>query len=65
MGDGKLKILARIDGITQAEVARRAGLSPSTVCRVVAGTRKISDRSKERIAEVLGRPVEEVFPESE
>jgi len=42
------------EGITQAELARRLGMSPSMVSRVLSGERGISLALLARFAEALG-----------
>ncbi|SHI65707.1 transcriptional regulator, LacI family [Clostridium cavendishii DSM 21758] len=41
--------------VTIREVAKEAGVSPSTVSRVIANNPKISDETKERVLEVIKR----------
>lgn len=56
------KILMLRKGITQAEIARRLGVSGPTVSLVVSG-RMRSRRVEQEIAESLGLPREILWPE--
>lgn len=58
--DWKILMLRR--GITQAEIARRLGVSSTTVSLVVSG-RMRSRRVEQAIAESLGLPREILWPE--
>jgi len=56
------KILMLRKGITQAEIARRLGVSSATVSLVVSG-RMRSRRVEQTIAEALGLPREILWPD--
>lgn len=56
------KILMLRKGITQAEIARRLGVSGATVSLVVSG-RMRSRRVEQEIAEALGLPREILWPD--
>src|SRR4051812_38185009 len=44
------------DGVSQRELARRAGISPSVISRIEAGiVRQPDERTSDRIAAALGR----------
>lgn len=55
-----IKAELRIRGSSIATIAREMGLSYNAVCNCVKGSR--SRRVETRIAQVLGKPVAEVFP---
>ncbi len=57
----EIKILMLRKKITQAQIARRLRIKPSTVCNVIKGTAE-SKRVKKTIAEVLGVPIETLWP---
>jgi len=48
-------------GLTQAEVARRVGLTRAAYVNIERGTKNPSLETALRIASVLGRSVEELF----
>lgn len=48
-------------GLTQAELARRMRISPSTLCRAEAGTSNLDDANRVRAAQVLGVRVEDIW----
>lgn len=54
-----------LDRPTFAEVARRAGVDPSFVSKVAAGTRKPSARVRAAAEAVLGLSATEIFPETD
>lgn len=56
-----LKLALQIEGLTQAELSRRASLSRSTVSRALRGARQLSPAAQARIAKTLGRRVEDLF----
>lgn len=56
------KILMLRKGITQAEIARRLGVSGATVSLVVSG-RMRSRRVEQAISEALGLPRELLWPD--
>jgi transcriptional regulator with XRE-family HTH domain len=58
---GPLKQLREARGLTQAELARRAGLSPITVRRLEDGTGDLLPMTAERLARVLGVKAEDLI----
>ena len=62
MDSKEIKILIIRKNITQAEIARQEGVSPSAVHQTITG-RTVSRRLRKAIAERLGLPVEKVWPE--
>jgi len=58
----ELEIALRAAGKTQTSVAIDARVTQSHLSRVVSGERNSSRQLREKIAEVVGRPVDEVFP---
>lgn len=56
----EIKACLRERGVTQAELARRADVTPQCVCAVLRGDRVA--RVEAVIARELGKPVEAVFP---
>ena len=57
-----LKIALLVENLSQRELARRADYTEETLSRVLHGRHKPSPEMRARIAEVLGRPVRELFP---
>lgn len=58
-----LRTARRLKDITQAELARRAGLDQTTISDIERGrNRNPSLDSARRIAEALGCTVDEIFP---
>jgi len=57
----KLKLALFTREITQAELARAIGKSPSHVCRIIRGVVRARKRDRDRIAEFLGARVVELF----
>lgn len=51
-------------GKKKKTVARLARMSPSKFSKVLHGDRPVSDVERERLARVLGKPIDELFPES-
>lgn len=49
-------------GKKKQTIARLARMEPWELSRVLHGTKALSDVQKERLASVLGKPIEEVFP---
>lgn len=43
-------------------VAQRAGIHESALSKIIRGIRGITDNQKMAIAEILGKPVSELFP---
>jgi transcriptional regulator with XRE-family HTH domain len=48
-------------GMTISELARNIGVAQAIVSKVVTG-RRLSKKNEQRIAEFLGKPVDELFP---
>lgn len=48
-------------GWTQAELARRSGISPSQITRVLSGSRGLGEQSVRAIADAFKLPPEEVY----
>ena len=61
----KLAILERFGPGRQYEAARRAGISESTLSRIVLGHREPSVEERRTIAKALQMPQRELFPEGE
>ena len=57
----EIKIALMRAGITQTEISKRCGVSPSQVRRVVGGS--ISDHVRREIARAINKKVEEIWPE--
>lgn len=51
--------------ITQARLARRLDIDSTAFNRILAGTRKAPDGMYERIAEILGCPLDEIMSSPE
>jgi transcriptional regulator with XRE-family HTH domain len=65
MGANRIRELRLAAGLTQGKLAKRAELRPETVCRLENGLRKPYRSTAQRIADVLGVPVDSLFlPES-
>ncbi|HVM55440.1 MAG TPA: helix-turn-helix transcriptional regulator [Acidimicrobiales bacterium] len=60
-----LKVAIAIDGRPVYQVAGAAGINPSAVSKIMAGKLDPTEPVKQRLAEVLGRPVEELFPKDD
>ncbi len=60
----KIKIELLKAGITGAAIARRLGVDRSAVSHTIAG-RKRSARIRRAIAEAVGQPVSELWPEED
>lgn len=56
-----IRALRETRGLTQEELAREAGVTTATVYRVESGRTDPSERTRCRIADVLGVPAEELF----
>lgn len=52
----KLKLQLLLSNTTQADVARKAGVSPSYICRCVNGEKKPSKRVIEAICDLTAIP---------
>lgn len=59
----RLQILRADQELTQAQLARKAGVDVGTVIRAEQGTSRISPLSKARLARALGLPVDDLFAE--
>lgn len=57
----RIKMHRQAQGLTQREVARRAGVSTATLSRIEAGKRGISDTLKPRIARAVGATADVLF----
>ena len=60
-----IALLRALQGLTQREVARRAGLSPATVCRVESGGGRVSAEARQRVARALLVEPQLLFPSVE
>jgi transcriptional regulator with XRE-family HTH domain len=56
-----LKRILRTEKITQAELARRLGLSPTHICKVVKGERELGKDKMREASKLLGIPMESFF----
>ena len=56
LGRSPLRYLRGRAGLTQAELARRAGLTQSFIAKVEASEKKLSDRSRRKLARALNEP---------
>ncbi|HHY37671.1 MAG TPA: helix-turn-helix domain-containing protein [Clostridia bacterium] len=59
----KVAVRRLVCGLTQREVAHRAGVHPSVVCLTEKRRLVAKEEVRRRIAEVLGLRVEEAFTE--
>ncbi len=59
----KVKILMMIRDVKMVDLAVEIGVSVPTMNAYLNGYRKVPNRIKKRIAEVLDKPVEEIFDE--
>lgn len=57
----EIKAAMRMKGITPTALAGELGVSNVTVSQVISG-RSVSARVAQRIAEVIGKPVEMIWP---
>jgi DNA-binding XRE family transcriptional regulator len=57
----EIKILMLRKKVTQAAIARKLDIKPSTVCNVIKGT-ATSARVKRAIAQALGMRIEDLWP---
>ena len=63
LGSMQLKIARQIAGLSQGELAQRAGVSTSMICRLERGTRRHARyESLVRIAQVLHVQPTDLFP---
>jgi len=58
-----IKNLLQTAGFTQADIARKTGVSPVTVHLVISG-RVTSARVREAIALAINKPVSEIWPDA-
>lgn len=49
-------------GLKKGEVAKRAKVNPSYFSLAISGRFNLSDDEKRRVAKVLNRPVQDLFP---
>jgi ribosome-binding protein aMBF1 (putative translation factor) len=57
LGRSPLRYLRGRAGLTQAELAKKAGLTQSFIAKVEASERKLSETSRRKLARALGVPV--------
>ncbi len=57
---GVIRLIRKMQGLGQAEVAKRMGLNPSVPALWENGKRSVPSRRVEKLAEVLGVPLEEL-----
>jgi len=50
-------------GLSQSEMAERLGITQEAYCRYETGSRRPSLDMAWRIAQILGRRIEDIFPE--
>lgn len=60
-----LKELLKAKGLSQATVARRMGIDPAHLSRLLKGERKWYDRTRRAFSMATGIPMTEVLPERE
>lgn len=60
-GEG-VRILRGVAGLSQVDLASRAGTSQAHISRIENGSREVSDAIRVRIAKVLGVKPHELFP---
>ncbi|MBR3861114.1 MAG: helix-turn-helix transcriptional regulator [Oscillospiraceae bacterium] len=61
----RITVLRKERGMTQGELAQMLGLAQSTLSQYEAGTRRLPTDKAERIADVLGVPMETMFTKAE
>lgn len=61
----RVKEIRRMKGLTLVELSEKAKISLGYLHFIDAGYSRISQKLKRRLAEVLGTPVEELFPQRE
>ncbi|SIR05997.1 helix-turn-helix domain-containing protein [Pseudacidovorax sp. RU35E] len=61
MDPERIKAGLRMKGVTPAAIAEQLGVSTPTMSQVISG-RSVSARIRNRIAEILGKPVDEIWP---
>ena len=59
----EIKAALTLKNVSQADIARKLGVKRMTVNGVIAGRGK-SERIQQEVAKVIGKPVEEVWPQS-
>lgn len=59
----EIKILLLKKGINQTELSQRVGISPQTLCDILAGRRK-TEKYQLKIATIFDLPIEKLFPNS-
>lgn len=59
--DTPLRAARKAAGLTQFELAARAGVSPQTLWRAETGWSQVSDDTQDAIASALGIPAGELF----
>lgn len=57
----KIKRLRESLGMTQTQLAEQVGVSVSSICKYEAGEKVPRDKTKIRLAEVLGRTTNYIF----
>jgi transcriptional regulator with XRE-family HTH domain len=62
--DLKFKLALLVGETTQRKVAKGAGIHESVLSRGVHGHIDLTKEQRERVAQVLGRPVKDVFEEA-
>ncbi len=60
----KIKSKLALRGVTQAQIAKRKGVSKQFVSQVISGIRRTA-YIQDAIAEAVGEPVCELFPDRE
>lgn len=60
----KLKLAILLSGTPQYRIAQRAEVEETRLSKAIHGRVNLSLDEKERLAAVLGRPMEELFPKS-
>ena len=51
----------RIKDLSQADLARKSGITPSQISRIISGNRGVGEEALTAIAYALGYPPEEIF----
>ncbi len=57
-----MRLIRNARGLSQKELARRAGVDPSTISRLENGHQAAYGVTRGRLARVLGLPEAEIFP---
>lgn len=57
-----LRLIRNARGLSQKELARQAGVDPSTISRLENGHQEAYGVTRIRLARVLGLPEAEIFP---